>query len=119
MRDKFCDSGIIGAIFARAEGNQLIIDEISVSCRALGRGIESPMIALALAPIVERSGLRDVSFSFREGPRNMPARIWLTSFSGAQEISDRNLTTAVWEAIPKLKEHLGAPISSKWEQTTG
>ena len=64
MRDKFCDSGIIGAIFARAEGNQLIIDEISVSCRALGRGIESPMIALALAPIVERSGLRDVSFFF-------------------------------------------------------
>ena len=37
MRDRFCDSGIIGAIFARAEGNQLVIDEISVSCRALGR----------------------------------------------------------------------------------
>jgi|HubBroStandDraft_2_1064218.scaffolds.fasta_scaffold02400_3 FkbH-like protein len=119
MHDRFCDSGIIGAIFARAEGTQLVIDEISFSCRALGRSIESPMIALALAPIVERRGLRDVVFSFREGPRNMPARIWLASFTGAQEISDGSRTTVIWEAIPKLKEHLEASISSKWEHTAG
>ena len=28
MRDRFCDSGIIGAIFARAEGDRLVIDEV-------------------------------------------------------------------------------------------
>jgi FkbH-like protein len=119
MRDRFCDSGIVGAIFGRAEGNQLTIDEISVSCRALGRCIESPMIALALAAIIERYGLRDVAFRFREGPRNLPARMWLSSFAGAQDISDGSLKTIVWEAIPQLKEHLGASLSSKWEQTTG
>jgi FkbH-like protein len=117
MRDRFCDSGIIGAIFARADGNQLMIDEISVSCRALGRSIESPMIALALAPIIERHGLRDVVFAFREGPRNLPARMWLSSFTGAQDISDQSITTVAWEAITQLKEHLGASLSSKWEQT--
>ncbi len=83
MRDRFCDSGIIGAIFARAEGDRLVIDEVAISCRALGRSIESPMIALALAPIIERHGLREVAFRFREGPRNLPARIWLTNFTGA------------------------------------
>ena len=119
MRDRFCDSGIIGAIFARAEGNQLMIDEISVSCRALGRSIESPMIALALAPIIERHGLGDATFSFREGPRNLPARMWLSSFTGAQDISDGSLTTVAWEAIPQLNDHLGAPIASQWEQITG
>jgi FkbH-like protein len=118
MRDRFCDSGIIGAIFARAEGNQLIVDEISVSCRALGRNIESPMIALAFAPIIKRYGLRDVVFRVREGPRNVPARLWLGSFTGAQDISDDDLTTIVWEAIPQLKEHLRAPVRSQWEQTT-
>ena len=96
-----------------------MIDEISVSCRALGRNIESPMIALALAPIIERHGLRETAFRFREGPRNLPARIWLTSFTGAQNISDGSLTTSLWEAIPQLKEHLGAPVASQWEQTTG
>ena len=34
MRDKFCDSGIIGAIFARVDGGRLVVDEVSVSCRA-------------------------------------------------------------------------------------
>jgi FkbH-like protein len=119
MRDRFCDSGIIGAIFARAESNQLVIDEISVSCRALGRSIESPMIALALAPVIERCGLRDVTFCFREGPRNLPARLWLSSFIGAQDISDGSLTTVVWEAIPRLKEYLAAPIAGQWEQSRG
>ncbi len=119
MRDRFCDSGIIGVIFARAESNQLVIDEISVSCRALGRSIESPMIALALAPIIERCGPRDVTFCFREGPRNLPARMWLRSFIGAKDISAGSPTTVVWETIPQLKEHLAAPIASQWEQTRG
>jgi FkbH-like protein len=119
MRDRFCDSGTIGAIFARAQGNQLIVDEVSVSCRALGRSIERPMVALALAPIIERHGLRDVAFCFREGQRNLPARMWLANFTGVQDISDGSLTTVVWEAIPQLKEYLGAPIASQWEETTG
>lgn len=119
MRDRFCDSGIIGAIFARVEGDRLAIDEVAISCRALGRSIESPMIALGLAPIIERRGLREVAFQFHEGPRNLPARMWLTRFTGARNISDGSLTTALWEAIPQLKEHLGAPVISKWEQTTG
>jgi predicted enzyme involved in methoxymalonyl-ACP biosynthesis len=97
----------------------LVIDEISVSCRALGRGIESPMIALALAPIIERYDLRDVVFYFREGPRNLPARMWLRSFTGASDISDDGLANVTWETIPQLSEHLEAPIASQWEQTTG
>jgi hypothetical protein len=76
------------------------------------------MIALAFAPIIERYGLRDVVFRVREGPRNVPARLWLGSFTGAQDISDDDLTTIVWEAIPQLKEHLRAPVRSQWEQTT-
>jgi FkbH-like protein len=116
MRDRFCDSGIIGAIFARAQGNQLVIDEISVSCRALGRSIESPMIALALVPIVERHGLSEIAFWFCEGPRNLPARMWLTSFTGVQHISDGSLTIVPWETIPQRNEHLSAPITLRWEQ---
>ena len=81
MRDRFCDSGIIGAIFARAEGDRLVIDEVAISCRALGRSIESPMIAMALAPMIELYGLREVAFRFREGPRNLPARLWLANFT--------------------------------------
>jgi FkbH-like protein len=119
MRDRFSDSGIIGAIFARVDSDRLVIDEVSVSCRALGRNVESPIIALALAPVIDRYGLRDVAFWFREGLRNLPARIWLTSFTGVQDISDGTFTTVSWNSIPRLNEHLRAPIASKWEQMTG
>jgi FkbH-like protein len=119
MRDRFSESGIIGAIFARVDDDRLVIDEASVSCRALGRNVESPMIALALAPIIDRFGLRDVAFWFREGFRNLPARVWMTSFTGVQDILDGSFTTVVWETIPRLNEHLRAPIASKWEQMTG
>ena len=119
MRDKFCDSGIIGAIFARAEGDRLLIDEVSVSCRALGRNVENPMIALALAPIIEKCGLRDLVFWFREGPRNLPARMWLSSFTGEQFISDGGFQTVAWQEVPQRDEHLRAPITAKWENVSG
>jgi FkbH-like protein len=119
MRDRFSDSGIIGAIFARVDGGRLIIDEVSVSCRALGRNIESPMIALALAPMIDRYGLSDVAFWFREGVRNLPARMWLSSFTGVQDISNESVTAVTWESIPQLNEHLTAQITSKWEQMAG
>lgn len=118
MRDRFCDSGLIGAIFARAEGDRLVIDEVAISCRALGRSMESPMIALALAPIIELHGLREVAFRFREGPRNLPARLWLANFTGAQDIADGTVATIAWNSIPELKCHLGAPVTRKWEQIT-
>jgi FkbH-like protein len=118
MSDRFCASGIIGAIFARLDGDCLVIDEVCISCRALGRNVESPMIALALAPVIERYGLRYVVFKFREGPRNLPARMWLTSFTGTQDIANEGAVIGVWEAIPQLHKHLTAPIANKWEHVT-
>ncbi len=117
MRDRFCESGIIGAIFAQLDGNRLVIDEVCISCRALGRNVESPTIALALAPVIDQYGLRDVVFKFREGPRNVPARMWLMSFTGVQDIANEGAVTVAWEAIPQRNKHLTAPIASKWEHT--
>jgi FkbH-like protein len=116
MRDRFCDSGIVGAIFAHIDGDRLVIEEVSVSCRALGRNVESPMIALALSQVIDRYGLRELAFLFRNGPRNLPAHMWLTSFTGVQDIADGSLTIVPWEIIPHRNEHLSAPITLRWEQ---
>lgn len=114
MRDRFGESGIIGAIFAQMDGDLLRVDELCISCRALGRTVESPMIALAIAPIIARYSLRDIAFKFREGPRNLPARMWLTSFTGVQAVANESVVTAAWDTIPQRNEHLTAPIVSKW-----
>ena len=55
-----------------------MIEEVSVSCRALGRNVENPMIALALSQVIDSYGLRELAFLFRKGPRNLPAHMWLT-----------------------------------------
>lgn len=115
MRDKFCNSGNVGAIFAHADGENLHIDEISISCRALGRTVESPMIAQALAPVMQRNHLRGIVFEFQEGPRNLPARMWLQDFTGKPAIANGNSIRVDWPDIAKLSEYLNAPISSRWE----
>ncbi|HEV2421511.1 MAG TPA: HAD-IIIC family phosphatase [Candidatus Acidoferrales bacterium] len=119
MRDRFCDSGIIGAVFARKDGDALLIDEVAISCRALGRTVESPMIALALAPILEEHRLQDVAFRFREGPRNLPARMWLAAFTGAKEINDGSIIRISWEEVPQREEHVKASVTARWENLAG
>ena len=74
------------------------------------------MIAFALAPIVQGHGLHDVALWFREGFRNLPARKWLTNFTGVQDIALEGLTIVAWDAIPHLNEYLHAPIKTEWEK---
>ena len=76
------------------------------------------MIALALSPVIDRYGLHDVSFLFREGPRNLPAHMWLTSFTGVPDIADGSFTSVVWEKISQRDKRLSAPVAHRWEQIT-
>jgi FkbH-like protein len=115
LSDRFADSGSVGVIFARVAGQVLWVDEVCISCRALGRGIESSMIALALAPLVERHGVRELRIFFRSGPRNQPARSWLESLAGVAELPEQDFVPVCWQAIPNLRELLAAPLAASWE----
>jgi FkbH-like protein len=85
LRDRLSDSGIIGAIFARRTAETILVEEICISCRALGRGIEDALIAEALAGIVRQAGgAKDLVFRLVEGPRNAPARDWMERYTAGQ-----------------------------------
>lgn len=95
MADRLSDSGLIAVgLFSRQrkEGdspvgvhpqNTLRMDELAVSCRALGRGVEDgmakAMIRLASATLETGPELRA---AYTEGPRNRPALLWLESLTG-------------------------------------
>jgi FkbH-like protein len=86
LRDRLSDSGTIGAIFTRCTGETIFVEEVSISCRALGRGIEDVMITEALSGIARADGrVRDVEFRFVTGPRNAPARAWLESYKAGSK----------------------------------
>lgn len=82
LADDLSDSGVILSMFARREGETMIVDDLCVSCRALGRGLETAMILEAAVGLAERLGAASVAFTHRSGPRNAPARAWLADLNG-------------------------------------
>ena len=80
LKDCLTDSGIIAAMFGRFDEDKVIVDEWVISCRALGRGLESLMASSALDAAA--SGRSMALFNYGLGPRNKPAREWLARSSG-------------------------------------
>ena len=45
VRDRFGDAGVVGLALARMQGDYCSIDSLLLSCRVIGRGIESALLA--------------------------------------------------------------------------
>jgi FkbH-like protein len=73
LADRFSDSGVIGLLAARHGGDVIVVDELLISCRAMGRRLEDSIIIGALQCLPAAP----VRFQVTEGPRNQPARQWL------------------------------------------
>ncbi len=80
LADRLSDSGIIGFLAAHRAGDRVVVDELCVSCRALGRGIEDIAITEALRRVLTDLPAPAVEFAMVEGPRNAPAREWLARY---------------------------------------
>lgn len=78
MRDRLADSGIIAVGLFQLKNMGLQVDELAISCRALGRGIEQDMIQAMLSSTMKHLGARDeVIVRYKMGLRNQPALDWL------------------------------------------
>lgn len=82
VSDRFGDYGIVGVLMWKIDEDSLIVTNLFLSCRALGRGVEHRMIAHA-GEFAKKRGLPAVNFLFKESERNEPARNFLMSnFAG-------------------------------------
>ncbi len=105
LADRLSDSGVIGAVFFRSTDDEVHVEEVCISCRALGRGLDDMLVlgavraARAVSPV-------SVSFDHATGPRNGPARRWLESLTdeGLQEPEGR--VTLPWRACAERLERL-------------
>jgi FkbH-like protein len=108
LTDRLADSGIVGVLVGTRDADRLIVEEICVSCRALGRRLEDSMLTRALLLMAAESGVNTVVFSVRKGPRNTPARQWLSRYVSAEfgddadqiaipfsTIADRQISSAI------------------------
>ncbi|WP_042367750.1 HAD-IIIC family phosphatase [Streptacidiphilus neutrinimicus] len=67
--DRFGDDGVVGALFARREADALRVENLLLSCRVLGRGIERA-VAAAVLDHAKAEGLAEVTARYRATPRN-------------------------------------------------
>lgn len=73
VRDKFGDAGLIGAAIALPhEGDAWIIDTFLMSCRVIGRGVETAMLAL-VEKLAHERGARRLIGEFIPTSKNQPA----------------------------------------------
>jgi FkbH-like protein len=106
LRDRLSDSGLIGLMVLWQYEEKAQVEELTISCRALGRGLEDLMIGAALeGALGDEVGRVHLIFQHREGPRNQPARSWLTRRSGAELPSEGRQKIVWWgEETCSLRE---------------
>jgi FkbH-like protein len=80
MNDRLSDSGVIAVIVAERVGEQLIIEELCISCRALGRQLEDTIILESIRGAAQFADCSEVFFRIQVGGRNQPALDWLARF---------------------------------------
>ncbi len=78
VRDRFGDYGLVGEVFYRAEGGDLVADTLLLSCRVLARGVEHRMVA-RLGSIARDRGLARVVIPLRFTAKNKPVQDFLRS----------------------------------------
>ena len=114
LKDRLSDSGVIGLIVARMEGESPIVDEVAISCRALGRGVEDAIVAEALRGTVGALPPDRIRFAYRPGPRNGPAREWLARMSGRPvEQPDVEVT---WPRLEAARRTLAELVELVWRE---
>lgn len=81
LRDKLSDSGVIAILVCDIKDDILVVDELCISCRALGRQLEDTIIfeTIKRMPIAQKAS--KIAFTITNGPRNLPALKWYSRIS--------------------------------------
>lgn len=73
VRDHFGDSGLVGVAIVRDGDDAAMLETFLLSCRVIGRGVETALLATIAREAVRR-GHRTLRGRFVETPQNAPAR---------------------------------------------
>jgi len=107
VTDRFGDNGLVGVLITRTENDICEIDSLLLSCRVIGRTVETAILAHLLAES-KRNGLCEVRGVFQLTSKNMPASsIFLDH--GFEEVS-RHGDSSFW-----VFDMAGAlPVCPEW-----
>ena len=108
VRDRFGNYGQVGLAMYQADDDVLRVQNLLLSCRALGKGVEHAMVARLGQIAVERS-LADVEIPYQPTPKNTPARDFLTSLKARNHRLPSEVAAAVRFSVPENELPATAP----------
>jgi FkbH-like protein len=72
VEDRFGDNGIVGVVIAQESGQVYEIDTFLLSCRVIGRTVETAILAFLASDALQR-GKQEVRGGFQPTKKNLPA----------------------------------------------
>lgn len=111
LKDRLSDSGLVCIAVVRRSEGELLLHELCISCRALGRRLENIMIGRALALAGRKLGKGEVRCEWRAGPRNGPALNWLRTESGDSLDGREGVAPIrIWESADSLPRGISVSV---------
>lgn len=95
VRDRFGDNGIVGVMMACAVEDRLDIDTFLLSCRVIGRTVESAMLA-SLCDAARERGLKKLTGRVVPTEKNVPVRD-LFAKHGFSKLQEDGAGSTEWE----------------------
>ena len=106
MQDKLSDSGLIAVGIIRKEEQDLHLEELVISCRALGREVEDGLIKTMLELAKEKLSTTSKAFiHYITGERNQPALMWLQQLA-TMTIEQKPLASQTFATQPLATQPL-------------
>jgi len=94
VADRFGDNGIVGLVMARLNNESLDIDTFLLSCRIIGRTVETAMLA-HLCEIANRQGAMQLRGTIIPTAKNIPVRDLFKRHGFTPEIEEPD-GTSIW-----------------------
>ncbi len=84
VRDRFGDAGVVGLALARTVGTECVIDSLLLSCRVIGRGVETALLA-QIAATAARDGATRLVGEYIATKKNQPCATFYRDHGFAAE----------------------------------
>jgi FkbH-like protein len=109
VRDRFGDAGVVGLALVAQNGDQCVIDSLLLSCRVIGRGIETALLSL-VAQRAAKMGGKWLIGEYVESKKNAPCADFYPQH-GFERVAESGGAGSIFYRLD-LTERM--PISPAW-----
>ena len=102
LKDKLSDSGMISSCIVVLKNDHLEIEDLFVSCRALGRGLDEMIVLGSIQVACDTLQCNKIRVKFIKGERNTPAENFVANYLKPYIVSSEDFTYQISPTFAKI-----------------